>query len=133
MIRTFINIVEAAHEHTEYGYWITDAGKLIPVHYDGDHYRVIRDAWDDVSPHEYETAMSNGWIRVVSYRDGNIIEFSADTYGKHTTPKALRALFRLALEFSDAPAFFYTDESLGIQKRYDNVNEFISAVRRATS
>lgn len=122
----------------DYGCWITDTGKVIPTHADGEHYPVIHQhfgAHTDENNSEYETAMQAGWIRVVSFAltDGtNHHEFSADTYGHYTSERALRVLFRMVADV-ESELYFHTDELLGIQTGHHSAREFVSGVRRALS
>jgi hypothetical protein len=88
-MRSWIKLFEDAIPATEYGYWITDQGEIIPVDY-LDHWRVCREL--GIS---YSNASNNGWIRLVRTIANGVTELCIDYSAYALTNRALSSLRRI--------------------------------------
>jgi hypothetical protein len=84
-----------------YGFWIDDAGNIVPVHDDAGHSETRRRLWPQLEG--YQDAAKAGFVHVTaaSYR-----EWSADFDPRYITKAALRALTDLIAVYSGAARRF---------------------------
>jgi hypothetical protein len=80
-------IDEAAIPATEYGYWVTDKGEIVPVDYM--HSMTVA----EMGLPSIERAMRDGWIRIVSQG-----QFFIQMYAGCPTRRAVSALRRLLMK-----------------------------------
>lgn len=112
-MRNFLNIVneqrleEAAVPPTDYGYWISPEGEIIPVDYQ-DHGDKIAELGIDNSIE----ALSEGWLRIIAYCNWLCVE----GLFKYVGPKALMALRKLTA----TPYGNYTLEDRLQKRRYED-------------
>lgn len=84
-MRRWIDLFEYTIPPTDYGYWVTNTGEIIPVD-NMNHWRVCRDMGKS-----YNDVMDEGWIRIVIKRLRNESELSLNFEANRSPYKTISA------------------------------------------